>query len=456
MGTHRPFPAVIIHSQMDLLRAFRAHLRTLPIPRGRALVAVSGGPDSVALLDLMVRASPDHELDLVVAHFDHGIHPESARIAGCVGDMAAALDLPLERGRGRLGPAAGETAAREARHAFLEEARRRLDAATIFLGHHADDQVETVLLRLLAGSGPAGLAGIAAVNGPLVRPLLPFTRSDLARYVRIRALPVWLDPANDDLRHQRAWVRARLLPMLRERAPDVDAALLRAASQARADRTAWDALLDLVPGLDPRLEHDGISVAGVGLRGYDSALVTSLVLALARRVNCPLGPRRATRVLALLESGSSGSEAPLSAGWKAEVAFGRLRLVRAGSRDVSRERLRIAGEQGQGSWGSWNIVWRRDVAPEHQERVELTAWFTPDALTVRGWTAGDRMRPLAGAGRRLVVRCFQDARVPKSRRESWPVIAGPDEVVWVPGVCRSDALVPPAGSEALRVDAELV
>jgi tRNA(Ile)-lysidine synthase len=86
----------------------------------------------------------------------------------------------------------------------------------------------------------------------------------------------------------------------------------------------------------------------------------------------------------------------------------------------------------------------------------LTAWFTLDALTVRGWLAGDKLRPLAGAGHRLVVRCFQDARVPKSRREGWPILAGANEVVWVPGVCRSDALVPPGGSEALRVDADLV
>jgi tRNA(Ile)-lysidine synthetase-like protein len=244
--------------------------------------------------------------------------------------------------------------------------------------------------------------------------------------------------------------------MLRERAPDVDAALLRAAAQARGDRTAWDAVLDLVPGLDARLEHDAISVAGAGLRGYDSALVTSLVLALARRVSCPLGPRRATRVLALLESGSSGSEVPLSAGWKAEIAFGRLRLMRAGPPDAPLERLSISGERGECAWGSWRLVWRRDAAPEHQPRVGLTAWFTLDALTVRGWLAGDKLRPLAGAGHRLVVRCFQDARVPKSRREGWPILAGANEVVWVPGVCRSDALVPPGGSEALRVDADLV
>ena len=81
-------------------------------------------------------------------------------------------------------------------------------------------------------------------------------------------------------------------------------------------------------------------------------------------------------------------------------------------------------------------------------------WLASAQLVVRGWTPGERIRPLGGTGRRLLVRCFQDARVPRSRRAAWPVIAGPDGAVWVPGVCRSDALLPEPGTEAVRVDAE--
>ena len=88
------------------------------------------------------------------------------------------------------------------------------------------------------------------------------------------------------------------------------------------------------------------------------------------------------------------------------------------------------------------------------ERAGRTAWFSGDGLMVRPWAPGDKVRPIAGAGRRLVVRCFQDARVPRRSRAEWPVLAVPDLVVWIPGVCRSDALIPPAGAEALRVDVE--
>lgn len=440
---------------MDLLDDFRRHLLALPLPEGPALVAVSGGPDSVALLDLLVRGAEAHRLELIVAHFDHGIHPESAAVAVRVREMAAALGLRFEGARGELGPEAGETAAREARYSFLRSLRLELGAGSIFLAHHADDQTETVLMRVLAGSGSAGLAGMAPVSGPLVRPLLPFRRADLARYVGFRGLPVWLDPANDDSRHQRAWLRSEMLPLLRQRIPDVDAALIRSAAHARRNRTAWDALLDVLPGLDVALEPDGISVAGGMLSGYDSTLVESLILAAARRIGCPLGPARAARVMTLLESGLSGSQVPLSGGWKAELSFGRLRLVRGAQEESPQGEWEIEGERGEGWWGGWRVAWRLDTAPERQERVGPTAWFTPDLLTVRGWLPGDKVRPLAGTGRRLVVRCFQEARVPRSRRASWPVVAGAEEVVWIPGVCRSDALVPASGTEALRVDVDL-
>jgi tRNA(Ile)-lysidine synthase len=84
----------------------------------------------------------------------------------------------------------------------------------------------------------------------------------------------------------------------------------------------------------------------------------------------------------------------------------------------------------------------------------MTAWFTFDPLTVRAWAAGERLKPLGGTGRRLVVRCFQEMRVPRSRRESWPVLAQNQEIIWIPGVCRSNLQLPSHGSEALRVDAE--
>jgi tRNA(Ile)-lysidine synthase len=436
-----------------LIDDFRAHLPTLGLRPGPALVAVSGGPDSVALLDLLHRSGDLHGLSLVVAHFDHGIHPESATVAASTRALAASYGLPYEEGRGALGPAAGETIARSARYAWLEAQRVRLGASVILTAHHADDQAETVLMRLLSGSGPTGLAGMAPRHGAIVRPLLPFRRAAILRHVRTAGLAVWADPANQDPRHLRSWLRGEVLPALRARLPGVDDALLGAARQAARGRAAWEAVLDHLPELDLRREQGGFSVAAGPLSGYDSALGEMLLMSAARRVGCPLGPTRAGRAIRLAHAAASGASMPLGQGWSAELAFDRL-VVSRSEADAVPPAWPLEGRQGQGAWGRWRLRWSPERAPERQERVGLAAWFAPAPLVVRTWTAGERIRPLGGSGRRLLVRCFQDARVPRSRRAGWPVVATPDGVVWIPGVSRADALLPEPGTEALRVDAE--
>jgi tRNA(Ile)-lysidine synthase len=437
---------------MDLHDEFRAHLAFLALPGGRALVAVSGGLDSVVLLDLLHRTAADR-FELVVAHADHGIHPHSAAVAERVAHLAGRLGLPAEIARLALGAGTGETSARAARYAWLLALRDRLAAAHVFTAHHADDQTETVLMRALQGSGPGGLAGMSAVSGALVRPLLRFRRAELARYARERGLPVWVDPANSDPSHLRSWIRCDLLPRIRRRLPEVDERLTRLGSQAARLREAWSRVIDLLPGLDPSAEDGGISVAAAPLGAYDSALAQTVVIAVARRTGLVLGTGRAARVMRLVRGGASGREVQLGAGWRAELVFGRRRIVRAGQSGATGA-LVLEGRSGELMWGEWRIGWRPEAAPARQERAARTAWFGPGTLMVRPWAPGDKLRPLAGTGRRPVVRCFQDARVPRRSRGDWPVLAAQDLVVWIPGVCRSDALLPPAGAEALRVDVE--
>jgi len=158
-------------------------------------------------------------------------------------------------------------------------------------------------------------------------------------------------------------------------------------------------------------------------------------------------------VLRLLRSGSSGDRVPLGEGRTAELSFDRLRLNRVEAQPLPPAQS-LEGSEGSAIWGRWQFQWTRAIAPERQERAGLSAWFTPDALTLRAWGPGDKLRPLGGNGRRLIVRCFQDSRVPRSSRGSWPVLSGTEGVLWVPGVCRADARIPAAGMEALRVDAQ--
>jgi tRNA(Ile)-lysidine synthase len=438
---------------MSLLQRFADEARGLATRGKKAIVAVSGGTDSVALLDLLVRTRELHQVELVVAHLDHGIHPESARVAQQVQNLADAYGIPCDVGTLQLGSSAGETEARDQRYAWLEAARLRHGAEMVLTAHHADDQVETVLMRVLAGSGPAGLAGMASHRGRVVRPLLGVRRSELVEYLKDEGLSAWSDPANADPRHLRSWVRTEILPRLRGRLPEVDRYLLRLAEQASTNRKAWDLVLEVLPGIELHHEGRAISVAAPLLAGYDSHLTEAIILALARRIGCRIGPARVGRVQELLASQSSGTQVPLGSGFFAELSFGRLRLA-ARDPDVETQPWVLEGKRGEHTWGRWRFSWQSLSAPSKQERTGLHAWFSPEPLEVRNWRPGERVKPLGGSGRRLLVRCFQDARVPKSLRDSWPVLVQGDSVVWIPGVCRSDTHIPIGGTEALRVDAE--
>ena len=298
-------PAEASASSSELIARFLRAWESLecPAPWRRLLVAVSGGPDSLALLHLLHDTRASHQLELLVAHVDHGIHPDSGVVAQRVAQQAASLGWPFLVGRLALGAGTSETRARAARHEWLERMRRAEGADAIVFGHHRDDQIETVLLRVLAGSGPAGLAGMLPRRGRRLRPLLGFRRAELDAFLAARGVDAWADPANDDRAHRRSWLRAEVLPHLAEGAPDVGDRLVRLAEQAASNRRAWEAALAVLPGLEPRLGKGRISVDGLPLAGYDPALATAVLQAVARTAGCVLGTRRAERVLTLLRRG---------------------------------------------------------------------------------------------------------------------------------------------------------
>lgn len=435
----------------NLAERFREHLSRRHLFRrtGTALVAVSGGPDSVALLDLLVGNAPSG-LRLVVAHVDHGIHEESAQVAAQVRRLAARYRLPCQCVRLDLGPDATETAARHARYASLDGLRARLAADWIVTAHHHDDQVETILLRALRGSAPAGLAGIAArTRGGVVRPLLPFTRDELLGYVRERGLDTHDDPANRDPRHLRSWLRHTILPALETRfGARVRHDLSRLGRAAAGDRRAWDAAINQLPGLDLRVNAGGCDVARAALRKYDDALAVAVLRAAARRVGLVLGPRRARRLLTLAQR-PSGRRMELGGGWEAEVAFDRFRLHRAA---VTAEPVAARARRGDVIFGSYQVRWAPSRAPRTMSRATWRTWIRGGRWEVRGPRPGDVIEPLGGVGRRPLRRVLMEARVPRSERRRYPVVAAGETILWVPGICRSAAALPRPGTQAVRVD----
>ena len=438
-----------------LAQRFRNHVARARLFRrpGAAVVAVSGGADSVALLDLLHEVAAEIGLTLVVAHVDHGIQSDSRTVGQSVRTLAAKYGLPFELGELHLGPDATETTARRARYAWLAEVQRRREARYIVTAHHRDDQVETILLRVLRGSGPAGLAGIAVrARGGLVRPLLPFSRAELAAHVAARGLPYHDDPANRDPRHLRSWVRHTLLPLLHERlGPRALDDVLRLGAHAAAERRAWDAALELMPELALHLEDRGFSVAREALRRYDATVAVALVRAAARRAGLVLGPVRARRLVAFAV-GVSGRRMPLGGGWAAEAAFDRLRVTRGTA--AAPDQVVATADQGGARFGSFQVAWRPEPAPARLERGGWSTWLpaTGGGWELRSPRSGDRLIPVGGVGRRPLRRLLMEARVPRGERARYPVVARGETVLWVPGIARAAAEIPAPGTRAVRLD----
>ncbi|MFQ6046432.1 MAG: tRNA lysidine(34) synthetase TilS [Gemmatimonadales bacterium] len=431
--------------------------RLFPEP-GVALVAVSGGPDSVALLDVMARLAPDFGLELGVAHVDHGIAADSARVGAAVSELAAHYGMPFHCRRLELGSGASETKAREARYAALRALQAATEARYVVLGHHADDQLETVLLRFLRGSGVAGLAGMS-VKGEqgLVRPLLGFGRDELREWLKQAErergfqVPVHHDPANVDERHERSWLRHRVVPVLRERfGSELSERLSGVARHAASERRAWRALLRELSELEFRDDRGVIEVARAPLEKYDKVLSQALLRALGREVGLVVGPKTSARLLRFVLSAQSGRRAEVGRGWELELAFDRLRLVPEGV-EVAPPAA-VCGDLTEGVvwWDGWELGWLTEPAGV-LERCSWTTWITPGEAVLRAPLPGDRVVPLGGVGRRRVRRLLMEARVARGARDRYPLVARGQDILWIPGICRGEIGVPRSGERAHRL-----
>ncbi len=279
---------------------------------GPVVLAISGGADSMALLVAAGAVAPDRVA--AVATFDHGTGVVARRAAAYVARTARRLGLPVEIGT-PVGPLPRrESAWRDARWAFLRAvASVRGPAVRVATAHTRDDQLETVVLRLLRHAGARGLAGLYADTG-VVRPLVDVPGSATAAYLRARAIPWIEDPSNLSRAHLRNRIRLDLLPLLRRVRPGLDAELLQAARGAAEWRTAFERIVDDAHPV--QLGETGAlgSVAAPDLAGYDPKTLAVLWPVLAARAGVMLDRRGTSRLTQFTTTGRVGGVIQLSGG----------------------------------------------------------------------------------------------------------------------------------------------
>ena len=286
------------------------HAAIAALPRGRWLLAVSGGRDSMVLLDAMASARPGEVA--AVATFDHNTGAAARRASALVERAGAARALTVITGTAPSGAPRREAAWREARHAFLAGWAREL-GATVVTAHTRDDQVETVVQRLLRGAGPRGLAAMRAPRGASVaRPFLGVPRALIAAYARRRAVPFIEDPSNTDARHQRNRVRHELLPALERAHPGFSEWCWSISGRAAAWRGEAERLVD---GLGVTTPAAGTVVVPAGpLRALGRTEWEVLWPELAARAGVVMDRRGIARAAAWAPGARAGGAVQLSGG----------------------------------------------------------------------------------------------------------------------------------------------
>ena len=429
-------------------------------PGAKVLVAVSGGADSVAALFTLseLAGRPERRYALHVAHLDHGLRPDSAEDGRFVADLAAEMGLPVTVERIDVAPGAGrsiETAARDVRYAFLKKAATQAGCEAIATAHHAGDNVETVLHRILRGTGIKGLRGIQPkrtfdddTDLQLIRPMLDVTAADAEAYLGARQARWRTDPTNLDMRHTRNRIRHELLPMLRRFNGRVDESIARLATAATWAAELLDDLGDATLA-DVILEEsaDGVVLNRRELADKGHPLAAQTIRAALGRMAAPMGRigmDHIQRVLELLDDDGPGGRVELPAGLV--VCRQRDRLIfRMGA---SATPDRIAPHPCEIAWpGCTELSGRAKLSVELADggQVELAGFLADkppacemidaDAVTgrviARRWRQGDRFDPLGGPGHQKLSDFFGSARITADARQAAWVIQDDRGILWV-------------------------
>lgn len=416
------------------------------VPGGTVVAAVSGGPDSMAMLHVLDELSPELGIAMAVAHLDHGFRPEAAEESRFVAAEAERLGLPFLSEKAALkeslreNPENKQNAARNARYEFLDRAADRLGASRIAVGHTADDQAETWLMRELRGSGASGLSSIPPVRGRVIRPLIDASRDDIMDYLEFKGVRSITDQSNLQPVYLRNRVRLELIPLLKKYNPKVIEALNHSVDILRAEDEFLSAYTDdLLPGL--------LSGGGPDVYELDLNAFTRLPAAIKRRVLRRLVERLKGGLLGIgfghimdaegMTSAGTGKGVDLPGDIRVERSYDKLLVYRVKDIKLSYSlALPVPGMielPGSAATMEASLAAPGSGQPEDAYTAILDMEKISAGLTVRNRRPGDVICPEGMEGCKKVKEYFIDSKVPRMERERIPVLACGDDIVWLAG-----------------------
>ncbi len=448
MDKAEPYPTSRPYNKIILLeRVFQTIERhRMFAPGDRVAVAVSGGADSVCLLHVLLELAPRLDLTLSVLHVNHNLRGDASRAdAELVRWLAARLNLPFTLRDLDLSNSPGnlEQSARNARLAFFHEQLASGLASRVALGHTRSDQAETVLFRLLRGSGATGLAAIRPVtSGGIVRPLIEIERSEIVDFLGDRGIPWREDSSNATLDFARNRIRHQLLPQLaREWNPALAETLAHTADLSLAEEAYWQAEIDRLACLHLTFRDGGILMSAATLAALPLAAARRLVrhaIQLASGGHCSSDFRHIARVLALAAGNQGTGRTQLP---KIEVrrSFDWLYFASAAPAVAYSVRPAVSGTTlvPGTAWAiSLELLENRETTRfadnVYNEQVGCLDWNRLSGpLELRSWRPGDQYQPVGIPAAKKIKTLFQQARIPVWERAQWPVLTDAESIVWV-------------------------
>lgn len=432
----------------------------------RVLVAVSGGPDSVALLHLLHELREEFHLYVEVAHLQHGIRGEEAKEdVRFVAALAERLKLPFhlkeidlpqmksDAGKGNL-----EALARAQRYRFFAEVVRARNLDKVATAHTQDDQAETVLMWFLRGAGTRGLGGMsplqrlritggdAADTLTVIRPLLDVSKSAILEYLKDRNLAYRIDRSNQDPTFLRNWIRSELLPKIHQRVDGGFAARLSRQAELLRDE---DVYLEALARTRLDAIHDAKGLGRQALVREPKALqrrILRLWIEQARGHLLGLDFVHIEALMRLIEEGPAQGRLSIPGGWELVREYESLRLEQRPRRvkKVCYSYNLEIGATLRVTEAAIEFHSKRLAQSPVESQTDLMearfdAAYLTGPLGVRNFRRGDRFQPLGMTGHKKIKDLFIENRVPLSIRAKWPLLAMGDEILWIPGYGRSEA-----------------
>jgi tRNA(Ile)-lysidine synthase len=417
----------------------------------KVLVAVSGGPDSLALLHLLWEIREELGISLVVGHLNHGLRPEAEKEKSFVRKAAARLEIPFHSKRAdvrawqRARNLSLQEAAREVRYAFLLAAARKHRATKVALGHTADDQAESMIMRFLRGAGTRGLAGIPPKRDEVfIRPLLTIWKEELVAYLQERRIEFLSDPSNRSLHYMRNRVRHELLPILERYNPRIRQALVQTAELFRGEEDFWqDLLKEKIPLFLEKVEESRVIYHVPALRTCPQALRLRLYrkgiekvagnlrrmgfphfLAIDRLLENP-GPNKRIRLPQKICVAKSYHALIISSVPAAPPSFA-YSVVGPGKLEIP--------EIGRTMSFAVIAAKRRGPCPEGPNSALLEFDTIDFPLTIRSFQPGDRFQPLGMEGQKKIKDLFIACKIPLEERKRIPLLFAKNRPLWIAGV----------------------